>query len=461
MEKLTLKGIQEVKYKMRQYIWRNGGRIAFCLMLAFITGMGSYGIAQSQDAKKRDPLIDILIRKGVITKQEAEEIEKEAGELENQRQEKIVKEIKDKKLAVPKGLKGVKVGMLGYVDYSYGDEPEPSGGESDLNRFKVTRTYLTVKKEILPWFHARVTLDAHQDDTEDFKVRLKYYYAELRPSAFGFLTDMKSEVGMGHGPWLDFEEHINPYRCQGTMAIERAGTFNSADLGISLRGYFGGKLEDAEEKTGSHYYDGHYGSWHVGVYNGPGYHASEKNNNKVIEGRFTLRPLPEVIPGLQLTYLGYFGEGNDDSNPAGDFPDYEVNLGMLSYQNPCLTFTAQYFLTEGNMKGTWVDLQGDALDTKGYSIFTNVKLPVLEKKLSLFGRYDYFDQDDDSVIVSDADFDLYNVGLAYNFYKSNLVMLVYETTDYGENAGKKGKLPGSSTDLGDDSRVQVVLQIKF
>ena len=56
---------------------------------------------------------------------------------------------------------------------------------------------------------------------------------------------MKTEVGLGHIPWLDFEESVNPYRCQGTMAIERAGVFNSADLGVSIRGDFGGKLEDA------------------------------------------------------------------------------------------------------------------------------------------------------------------------------------------------------------------------
>lgn len=50
-------------------------------------------------------------------------------------------------------------------------------------------------------------------------MRLKYLYAELRPPDAGPFTDMKSEIGMGHIPWLDFEEHINPYRCQGTMPL--------------------------------------------------------------------------------------------------------------------------------------------------------------------------------------------------------------------------------------------------
>jgi hypothetical protein len=40
-------------------------------------------------------------------------------------------------------------------------------------------------------------------------------------------------------------------------------------------------------------------------------------------------------------------------------------------------------------------------------------------------------------------------------------MLCYETTDYGDDAGKKGKIPVAGNSLGDDYKVQAVLQIKF
>ncbi|UCD87530.1 MAG: hypothetical protein JSV01_07195, partial [Desulfobacterales bacterium] len=389
-------------------------------------------------------LTDILERKGVLTEEEAAEIKKQ-----------------DKEFELPKGLKGVKVGALWYLDYSNGQEPVSGDASSSYNEFRVTRGYLTVKKGLLPWFHTRITIDTHQDDTGDYKMRLKYLYAELRPPDAGLFTDMKSEIGLGHIPWLDLEEHINPYRCQGTMAIERAGVFNSADAGVSLRGYLGGQLEDAEEKTGNHYYNGRYGSWHVGIYNGPGYHESEKNNNKVLEGRLSLRPLPDVIPGLQLSYFGLYGEGNDEDNPAGEWPDYAVNLGMLSYENPWVTVTGQYLTTQGNAKGTWVDASGDALETAGYSFFGNLKLSVLDGKLSLFARYDHFDQDTDEKIGNQADYDLYVGGLAYDIYKGNLFLLAYETTDYGSDAGKKGKVPVANNRLGDDHKVQAVLQIKF
>ena len=195
-------------------------RIGFILFMAttLLIGMGSYRVSQAMDTPKQDPLIEILIKKGILTEEEAVDIKKEAEVLEKQSQQEMVKEIKDKGLAVPKALKGLNIGMLAYLDYSNGQKPEPGDKASSFNEFRVTRGYFTVKKEVLPWMHARMTIDAHQDETGDYKNRLKYFYAELRPPDFGLLTDMKSEIGLGHIPWLDFEEHINPYRCQGTMA---------------------------------------------------------------------------------------------------------------------------------------------------------------------------------------------------------------------------------------------------
>ncbi|MBW2107606.1 MAG: hypothetical protein JRI36_02915 [Deltaproteobacteria bacterium] len=408
----------------------------------------------------RDPLIDVLIKKGILTEQEAEDIRKEVKAMEKQQEEALVKKIKNEKPVLPEALKGFRVEVLAYLDYSNGKEAESGDTESSFNKFRLTRGYLTVKKEIRPWIRARMTIDTHQDTDGDYKERLKYLYAELRPPDLGFLTGIKSEIGLGHIPWLDFEEHVNPYRCQGTMAIERAGTFNSADTGVSLRGDFGGKLKDAKERTGNHHYDGLYGSWHIGVYNGPGYHTKEQNNNKVIEGRLTWRPMPEILPGLQLSYLGVFGEGNTQAS-NGDYPDYSVNLAMLSFEHPRAILTAQYFQTQGNAKGTWVDSNGNALDTVGYSFFGKVTPPVLDEKLSLFGRYDHFDQDDDGTIGNNADYDMYIAGLAYDFYRGNLVLVSFETTDYGPDAGQKGSGPTANNALGDDHKVQAVLQIKF
>ncbi len=359
-------------------------------------------------------------------------------------------------------LAGVSIGGLAYFDYSLGRTPMPQDRQADLNRFKLTRGYLTVKKQISGWLSARITMDLTQDDSGDYKRREKYYYAEARAAGGGLLTDLRAEIGMGHMPWLDFEEHINPYRCQGTMAIERAGTFNSADLGVSLRGGFGGRLADAKRRTGNTDYDGRWGSWHVGVYNGGGYHASEKNENKTLQGRLTLRPLPDRLPGLQGSCLGILGRGNVAATDSTGIPDYRVALIMASYEHPRATVTLQRFATEGNAKGTWVDAGGAALQTRGWSAFAVARLDGAPGRWSAWARYDRFDADQDDAIADRTAYDLLAGGVVCDLHKGNLVMLVYEQTRHEADFGsQKGAVPAAGTRLGDERKLQLVQQIKF
>jgi hypothetical protein len=356
-----------------------------------------------------------------------------------------------------KFLDGLSIGTLSYFDYSGGKHDDGEG----YNQFRVTRSYIDVRMRLTSWLRFRITPDAHQLDTGDFELRLKYLYAELRPPDLGFVTDMKSEVGISHMPWLDFEEHINPYRAQGVMFIERARTFNSADLGVSIRGNLGGQLGGEFQHNVSHYYPGRWGSWHVGVYNGGGYHAEEHNKNKVPQYRLSLRPLPDIVPGLQVHYFGLIGKGNTEQ--AGRYPDYRVNLVMLSYQNPWITFTGQYARTRGNARGSLVvPGTSEALRAQGYSFFVDGKLPLLDRSLSLFARYDRFDPDrEDWLSPGDDEYDLVNAGVAWRFFRQWMVLLAYERVMYGENNGGQGEAPTLGNDLETDWKVQTVLQMKF
>jgi len=433
---------EETMSKERSTGWARTGMLVtgvFCFILAY--GLSWIPVHASSGYDGDETLLDNLHKKGIVSDEEYEEL-------------------KGRDKAMDKILKfvgGIQIGTLSYFDFSGG---EHENGQS-YNEFRITRGYINIKKQLTPWLGFRITPDVHQDDSGDFKLRLKYLYAEFKPPNISFLTQMKSEVGMGHMPWLDFEEHINPYRCQGTMFIERAGTFNSADLGVSIRGHLFGKLDEAYQTNVSKYYAGRYGSWHVGVYNGAGYHASEDNENKVPEWRLTVRPLPDIVPGLQLHYFGLYGLGNKEY--ANGSPDYRVNLGMLSYQNAWVTFTGQYAQTWGNNKGSLVvPGTSEALNGEGFSFFFNTKLPVLDRKLNLFARYDHFDPDRKNAVTTGEDcHDLVHGGLAWEFYHHFMWLLVYEQIMYERNNGGRGKVPEAGHDLEDDWRVQTVLQMKF
>jgi len=345
-------------------------------------------------------------------------------------------------------LKNLKINGVWYISYMNGKGKDVGGNSGDgiqRSKFVIKRGYLRFTKGIKPWLNAHVTFDVTQVKDAgsnldgSIAVRIKYLFGKFKFPDFGFFTKPSLEVGLVHFPWLDFEEHINFYRCQDTMFTERNGLFNSADLGLTFFALLGGEIsKDYQKKVNSHY-PGKYGSIALGIYNGAGYHGSEKNNNKPIEGRITIRPFPNILPGLQISYFGILGKGNNATNP-----DWRVNLLFLSYENQYLTTTGQYYWGKGNFKGV------DENNKDGYSFFLELKLYAFnpDVKVSLIGRYDYFDPNKDQ---KNDENKRYILGIAYHLDKphKNMILLDYDHVHY-EDPTKK-----------DDNRIQLTLQLKF
>ncbi|MDL1971292.1 MAG: hypothetical protein LWW94_10110 [Candidatus Desulfofervidaceae bacterium] len=344
---------------------------------------------------------------------------------------------------LPPALRGIKIGALWYLDYRAGKKSRES-----YNHFSITRGYINIKKKITPWLRVRVTPDITRTSNGDVNVRIKYLYARLYFPDLGFITNNFIEFGQIHFPWLDFKEAVNGYRCQGTMLQERNHIFNSADQGIAWFGYFGGEMpKEYKEKVDKHY-AGRYGSFSLGVFNGSGYHAGEKNNNKALEGRITIRPLPDIFPGLQLSYFGIYGKGNLSDDPSksdyygkygfSSLPDWWVNTFYVSYEAPLYTWTFTYARDKGCQSGK------DEDNKQGFSWFARVKMPF-EPKIEVIGRYDIWDPNLNQ--VKDIERRVI-AGVSYRLYKNNLILLDYE------KLFREGNQP-------DDYFIQTVLQISF
>jgi len=342
---------------------------------------------------------------------------------------------------LPDALRGLKIGTLTYVSYEGIERDDGAGGLENVSRFNIKRGYIDIRKSITSYFGFRATPDVHQDDTGDWKLRLKYLYGAFSWAGHGFLGKSYAEVGIAHMPWLDFEEHINRFRMQGTMFLERNGLFNSADMGILVGGNLGREMPEDYRAHVNDHYAGRWGSFGVGVYNGGGYHAPSNNSNLVVEGRLTVRPVPSVVPGLQLSALGITGKGN-----SAESPDWDVLAFMLSFESRYLVATGQYYDGTGNQAGTAVDDTGASLDQDGYSVFAEVRLPQREE-FSVFGRYGRFDTD-----VNDSAADVrkrYIIGAAWQFFKGNYVVVDYDRLEHSE-AG-----------VPDEYSMKVTLQVKY
>ncbi len=405
------------------------------------------------DEPTLDPLLQLLVKRGLITMEEAQVVQAEYDRQDGQEAQQAAAvpppteaqgpaSQEKAESAVPKGLKGLSIGSLVYLSYQNGNTVT---GE-DLSQFRIKRGYIDIKKEITPYFDARITPDVYQDEKGDLKMRLKYAYGQFSWKWDGLIQKPVVEWGVVHMPWLDFEEHINRFRMQDTMFMERNGLFNSADLGVYFGGNFGPEMPEDFRNNVQGHFAGRWGSFGVGVYNGGGYHAAENNTNKALEGRLTFRPLPDIAPGLQLSMFGITGKGNRSDVLGEQYPDMQVLAAMVSYESRPLVLTAQYERGKGNQGGSAVDPNGTALPHDGYSVFTEVRLDR-DQKFSLIGRYDRFDthREDPTYDVKTR----YIAGVAWQFYKGNYWVLDFDRLEH--------TIPGYET----EDRVQLTLQLKY
>jgi len=109
-------------------------------------GMEDYGVSQAKEYDRQDPLIDILIRKGLLTEEDAKKIQKEAVMLEEQRQQEVQEVAKKTDGQLLKG----EIGAWTQVWYQYVEHGKKDGG--DLNDFMARRFYLYLKGDITPYF---------------------------------------------------------------------------------------------------------------------------------------------------------------------------------------------------------------------------------------------------------------------------------------------------------------------
>lgn len=319
------------------------------------------------------------------------------------------------------GVRDVKISAQWFVSYENG---QFRGG--DINRFILNRGYLSVQKKLNRNFVARITSDVSVDEEGDgrgdIEMRIKYLYLRYKLPSLGWITQPYVETGIIHRPWLSFEQRINRYRVQGTMYLDRVRILSSADYGISFFGHLGGELDEAYQQRVNASHAGRLGSVAIGIHNGGGYHAIEENNNKTIETRLSVRPLPDVLPGLQVSYGGGYGKGNDPSEPI-----WNLNVGMLSYETRYFTFAGQAFTGRGNSYGSLVDENGESVKNSGYSFFGEIKVPT--SNFSLFSRYDSWDAE-----LPEAKTFRLIAGMAYNLNPNSKLVL---NVDYYDDEKKQ------------------------
>lgn len=289
----------------------------------------------------------------------------------------------------------------------------------DVSRFYLKRGYLNftnnLTEQVSVRFTQDITVDREGQDAGNLELKLKYLYLKVHDIGIELLPSTYLEIGMVHRPWIDYEQSVNRYRLQSKMFAEEAGLINSADLGLMFGGLIGGRIDSEYRNKVNASYPGRYGSYALGVYNGGGYSAIESNRNKTLEGRLTLRPLPDYVPGLQGGYSFALGKGNTTQSP-----DFRLHLFYISWESKFSKLLVQFINAKGNAGGSFVDAQGLALKNEGISAFAEAHVPGLP--LSIMGRYDYFEAKANSMLNQES----LSGGLAWHIRQFGKALLFYE-----------------------------------
>jgi hypothetical protein len=291
--------------------------------------------------------------------------------------------------------------------------------ESDgeyFNDFSLRRGYITFNKRFNDVFSVRFTqdiiLDDDGSDAGNIEMRLKYCLLRIDNSFSPILPGSWWEVGMINRTWFGFEDKVNDYRVQGAMFLDKYKVLSSADFGVSLSGLIGGEVNEDFQKRVSSSFPGLYGSYSFGIYNGGGYHSIEENHNKTIEGRITIRPLGNTLPGLQVSYNFLKGKGNTPLSP-----DFNFQHLYLSWQSRPVVLAWQVYSGNGDSSGSWVDDSGMSYKNSGHSLFGEIKFQPT--KWALMARLDKHHLEAEVPV----DCSSFVTGICYRFLENNKLLL--------------------------------------
>ncbi|MEZ5316579.1 MAG: porin [Vicinamibacterales bacterium] len=222
----------------------------------------------------------------------------------------------------------IKVGGTIFYDYTYTREPKSTdadGNRISPNAFNVARAYLNITGTLSHVVSFRITPDAKRETgigsslNGSLTFRLKYAYAQFNMDDW-MPAGTQIRVGIIQTPFIDSQEGVYRYRFQGTVFAERDGGMSSADAGVSIKTPL----------------KGNYGDVQVGLYNGEGYSKAESNDQKSIQLRATIRPLPNAegpVRGLRVT--AFYDADHYQQNAerrrfiaAGMFEHARLNAGV-------------------------------------------------------------------------------------------------------------------------------------
>ncbi len=362
-------------------------------------------------------LTDILVAKGVLTRDEA----------------KAVKKNNDGKL---------KFEGLVYANTRFTTKKDATKTTGRSQGLAIDRAYLTAKYSMNDDWMMRITTDVHLDtglSKKNNNIFLKYAYVQGKLMGDAVVL----RLGQSHTPWIDHEEHLWKHRYASKVFIDTLGLEASSDLGIGLKG----KLADGlirywvTETNGAGYS-------HPGMHRNLADAAWKKGLPKAFDFSSRLGIYP--IEGLTLDFQfrdGYKGTKYFDSalNRTTRGVKHTLWQAMVTYgMGHDWRVAANYVQEKSDRKadtvtnaaGTPVAITARTDKTTGYDFWGWVKFSGTP--FGAFGRYESYRVKRNTTPGVTPKSNRYQAGLEYFPARNVVLSLVYDTTKVTNNGFTAG-----------------------
>jgi len=394
--------------------------IAAAIMAIGATGPAFAGGVQVDNRS----LTDILVAKGVLTKDEA----------------KAVKKNNDGKL---------KFEGLVYANTRFTTKKDTTKTTDRSQGLTIDRAYLTAKYSMNDDWMMRVTTDVHLDtglSGKNNNIFLKYAYVQGKLMGDAVVL----RLGQSHTPWIDHEEHLWAHRYASNVFIDTLGLEASSDLGIGLKGKLANGLVQywVTETDGAGY--SHPGMHKIIAANG----GWQKGLPKAFDFSSRLGIYP--IEGLTLDFQfrdGYKGTKYFDKGQNRTTRGVKHSLwqAMVTYgMGHDWRVGANYVQEKSDRKAdTVTDTTGVPATitartdkTTGYALWGWSKFSGTP--FGAFGRYEYYRIKRNGVTTTPKS-NRYQVGLEYFPARNVTLSLVYDYTKVNNNGFTAGAVAKTTT----------------
>ena len=268
-----------------------------------------------------------------------------------------------------------------------------STADDAASGFHFDRAYFEARGKLTPEDMVRITLDQKAVDGSVF---VKYAYWQHKYSDAATI-----KVGQNHTPLVDYlQTELWRHRYVQKTFTDYFGAQTSSDLGVSVLGKAGDSFD-----------------YYVSAMNGEGYTHTPDGAGYALMARAEWHGAG--------AHVGLFGHSETDH---GGTNGYDPTRGEIYawWENDIFQIGGQYLSADD---GDYADTAAGSSafkDGTGYNVLTNIKVPAMGDKTTVFVRYDSIDKRDTS-----TDRTLTIAGIEFEAAKGVMLAVDYQSDDPG------------------------------